>query len=79
MLVQKITLFCVQEEMNQDHDGESYVINMVAKWRIFVLNKVRVWWPRRHTSFQNSVQYSPPAPPPPHPTSFPSPPPPTTD
>ena len=31
MLVQKITLFCVQEEMNQDHDGESYVINMVAK------------------------------------------------
>ena len=27
MLVQKITLFCVQEEMNQDHDGE----NMVAK------------------------------------------------
>ena len=53
----------MQEEMNQDHDGKSYVLNMVAKWRIFVLNYVRVCWPRRHTSIQNSLKYSPPPPP----------------
>ena len=39
MLAWKITLFCMQDETNQ---GRSLVSNRVAKWAIFVFERVRV-------------------------------------
>ena len=38
-------------------------LNRVAKWAIFVLNRVRVWSPRRHSSTETSPESAPP----PHP------------
>ena len=38
----------------------SPVLNRVAKWAIFVLNRVGVWRPRRLTSSQTSLECSPP-------------------
>ena len=40
----------------------SPVLNRVAKWAIFVLNRVRVWRPRRHTSTQTSLECPSPSP-----------------
>ena len=35
-------------------------LHKVAKWAIFVLNSVRVWSPRRHSSTQTSPESAPP-------------------
>ena len=42
MLASKITLFCMQDETNQGHEIRSLVSNRVAKWAIFVFDRVRV-------------------------------------
>ena len=39
------------------------VLNRVAKWEVFVLNRVGGCWPRRHTSTQTYLECSPPPPP----------------
>ena len=39
------------------------VLNRVAKWEVFVLNRVGGCWPRRHTSTQTFLECSPPPPP----------------
>lgn len=44
MLVQKTWLnsWCMRDEMNQGRESRSLVLNRVAKWTIFVLNRVKV-------------------------------------
>ena len=42
MLAWKITLFCMQDETNQGHEIWSLVSNRVAKWAVFVFDRVRV-------------------------------------
>ena len=42
MLAWKITLFCTQDETNQGHEIWSLVSNTVAKWAVFVFDRVRV-------------------------------------
>ena len=37
-------------------------LNRVAKWEVFVLNRVGGCWPRRHTSTQTFLECSPPLP-----------------
>ena len=39
------------------------VLNRVAKWEVFVLNRVGGCWPRRHTSTQTYLECSPTPPP----------------
>ena len=38
-------------------------LNRVAKWEVFVLNRVGGCWPRQHTSTQTFLECSPPSPP----------------
>ena len=51
-------------ETNQGHNIRSLVLNREANWTIFVLDRVRVWWPRRYTRFL-SILAPPPGEPPP--------------
>ena len=57
----KITQFCMEDKTN--HEGRqkvvSPVLNRVAKWAIFVLNRVGVWRPPRHNSTQTSLECPP--------------------
>ena len=57
--MRKITWFCIQNKTSQGQKVVSHVLNRAAKWAIFVLNRVRVWRPRRHSSTQTSLE-SPP-------------------
>ena len=50
----------MQNRKNQDQKVVSPVLNRLAKWAIFVLNRVGVWRPRRHSSTQTSVACSRP-------------------
>ena len=53
------TLFCMQNKANQDRKVVPPVFNRVAKWGIFVLNRVGVCGPQRHTSTQTSLECPP--------------------
>ena len=53
----------MQNKTNQGQKVVSPVLIRVAKWVIFVLNRVGVWGPRRDTSTQTSLEC--PLPPPP--------------
>ena len=45
-----ISLLSIFTIEHQGQKVESPVLNRVAKWAIFVLNRVRVWSPQQHTS-----------------------------
>ena len=49
----------MQNKTNQGQKVVSPVLNRVAKWAIFVLDRVRVWSPQRHSSTQNSLDCPP--------------------
>ena len=49
----------MQNKTNQGQKVVSPVLNRVAKWAIFVLDRVRVWSPLRHSSTQNSLECPP--------------------
>ena len=53
-------LILYAKQTNQGQKVVSPVLNRVAKWAIFVLNRVRVWRPWRHTSSQTSLVVPPP-------------------
>ena len=59
----------MQNKVDQGRKVVSPVLNRVAKWEVFVLNRVGVCGHWRHTSKQTSLEClppSPPLPPPPH-------------
>ena len=56
-------LILYAKQTNQCQKVVSPVLNRVAKWAIFVLNRVGVWRPRRHTSTQTSLECPSPLPP----------------
>lgn len=47
-------------ETNQGHNIRSLVLNRGANWTIFVLDRVRVWWPRRYIRFLSILAPLPP-------------------
>ena len=49
----------MQNKTNQGQKVVSPILNRVAKWAIFVLDRVRVWSPLRHSSTQNSLECPP--------------------
>ena len=62
-LVWKIIEICTQNKMNQRRKNRPLVLNRETKWKIFVLNGVNVWRPRRQTSTQTFLEWPPPPPP----------------
>jgi len=52
-------LILYAKQTNQCQKVVSPVLNRVAKWAIFVLNRVGVWRHRRHTSSQTSLECPP--------------------
>ena len=54
----------MQNKTNRDKKVVSPVLNRVAKWAIFVLDRVGALRPRRHSSSQTSLECRPPTPPP---------------
>ena len=52
-------LILYAKQTNQCQKVVSPVLNRVAKWAIFVLNRVGVWRPRRLTSSQTSLECPP--------------------
>ena len=55
MLAWKITLFCMQDETNQGHEIWSLVSNRVAKWAVFVFDRVRVGVPLASTKTSHAL------------------------
>ena len=56
--------FCIQNKANQGRKVVSPALDRLAKWEVFVLNRIGVCGPRRHTSTQISLEYPSPPPPP---------------
>ena len=55
-------LILYAKQKNQDQKVVSPVLNRLAKWAIFVLTRVGVWRPRRHSSTQTFLECTPPPP-----------------